>query len=195
MSEIGKQNRMTILDVGAGFGIWGYLMRTLRRPSLLVGLDIDTNYLSALKKHKIYDCLIQASASALPIRNRIFDYVLAAEIIEHLPKLDGEKMILELERVCLQKIILTTPNGYLRQHLDNIPRSEIHRSSWSAKEFRKRGYKVRGIGLKGSSKWRSEKGLTLYGALNHFSILISFFLSEISEYILAVKRFKKIHER
>jgi ubiquinone/menaquinone biosynthesis C-methylase UbiE len=188
LSEIGKKRKMTVLDVGAGFGIWGYLIHTLRKPSLLVGLDIDKNYLSVLKKHKIYDCVVLASASALPVTEKIFDYVLAVEVIEHLPKLDGESMISELERVCLQKVILTTPNGYLSQHSNTIPQSEIHRSSWSAREFRKKGYKVRGMGLKGSSRWRSEKGLALYGALNHFSTLISFFLCEISEYILAVKK-------
>lgn len=187
MAEVDKVEPSTILDVGVGFGIWGYLMYMLRKPSLLIGIDIDLNYLLASKKHNIYDCLVLASASSLPFRERVFDYVLAIEVIEHLPKADGEKMFAELERVCRSKVLITTPNGYLEQDPYVAPESEIHKSGWSVQEFRRKGYKVRGIGLKGTSRLRSRRSLTLYGLLNHLSILITFFFPKFSEHIFAVK--------
>lgn len=187
MAEVDKFESSTILDVGVGFGIWGYLMRVLRKPSLLVGIDVDLNYLLASKEHNIYECLALASASSLPFREKVFDYVLAIEVIEHLPKGDGERMLTELERVCKRKIMLTTPNGYLEQHPCVAPESEIHKSGWSAEELRRKGYKVRGIGLKGTSRLRSKRRLTLYGLLNYLSSFITFFFPEFSEYILAVK--------
>jgi ubiquinone/menaquinone biosynthesis C-methylase UbiE len=187
MAEVDKFESSTILDMGIGFGIWGYLMRTLRKPSLLVGTDINLDYLLASKKHNIYDFLVLASASSLPFRERVFDYVLAIEVIEHLPKVDGERMFAELERVCRGKIVLTTPNGFLEQHPCVAPDSEIHKSGWSAEEFRREGYKVRGIGLKGSSRFRSRESLTMYGLLSYLSTLISFFFPKFSEYLLAVK--------
>ena len=177
----------TILDIGVGFGIWGYLAHVLRKTSRLVGIDINLNYLLAAKEHNIYDCLVLASASSLPFRDGVFDYVLAIEVIEHLPKEDGERMLSELERVCRSKIVLTTPNGFLQQHPCVAPESEIHKSSWSARELRGKGYKVRGIGLKGTSKLRSRRSLTIYGLLSYLSTLITFFFPEFSEYILAVK--------
>jgi len=187
MAEVNKVKLSTILDIGIGFGIWGYLAHVLRKPSLLVGIDINLNYLLAAKKHNIYDCLVLASASSLPFREESFDYVLAIEVIEHLPKVAGEKMFAELERVCRRKIVLTTPNGFLEQHPCVAPESEIHKSGWSARELRGKGYKVRGIGLKGTSRLRSRRRLTVYGLLNYLSTLITFFFPEFSEYILAVK--------
>lgn len=189
MAEVDKAESLTILDVGIGFGIWGYLMYVLRKPSLLVGIDVNLNYLLASKKHNVYDSLVLTSASSLPFRERVFDYVLAIEVIEYLPKVDGERMFAELERVCRSKIVLTTtPNGYyLEQHPRVAPQSEIYKSDWSAGEFRRKGYKVRGISLKGASRLRSRRSLTVYGLLSYMSTLITFFFPKFSEYILAVK--------
>jgi 2-polyprenyl-3-methyl-5-hydroxy-6-metoxy-1,4-benzoquinol methylase len=187
MAEVDKSESSVVLDVGVGFGIWGYLMRVLRKPSLLVGIDVNLDYLLTLKKHNFYDCLVLASGSYLPFRRRIFDYVLAVEVLEHLPKADGERMFTELEDACRGKVILTTPNGHLEQHPRVASRSELHRSAWSAQELAKKGYKVRGIGLRGTSKLRSKKSLTLYGLLNYLSTAMTFFFPELSEYILATK--------
>lgn len=187
MAEVDKFESSTILDVGIGFGIWGYLMRKLRKPSLLVGIDINLDYLSASKKHNIYDHLVLASASHVPFRKGTFDYVLAIDVIEHLPKVDGERVFTGVECVCKGKIIITTPNGYLEQHPCGAPESETHRSGWSPEEFRRKGYKVRGIGLKGTTRLRSRRNLTVYGLLNYLSTLITFFFPKFSEYTLAVK--------
>jgi len=191
MSEVDKVKSSTILDIGVGFGIWGYLMYMLRKPKLLIGIDIDLNYLLTLRKHNIYDCLIRASASTLPFKERVFDYVLSIEVIEHLNKVSGEKMIIELERVCKRKIVVTTPNGYLEQHPYIATESEIHRSGWSAQEFKQKGYKVHGIGLRGTSFLRSRRSLTLYGMLNHLSVPLTFLFPEVSEYLFAVKKVGK----
>jgi len=187
MAEIDKTQSPTILDVGIGFGVWGYLTHVLRKPSLLVGIDINLDYLLASRRHNVYNDLVLASASFLPFREDVFDYVLAIEVIEHLPKGEAEKTFTELEHVCRSRIVLTTPNGFLEQHPCVAPESEVHRSSWSAQELTRMGYKVRGIGLKGTSKLRSRANLTVYGLLNYLSTLITFFFPKFSEYLLSVK--------
>lgn len=187
MAEIPTDQQFSFLDVGIGFGILGYLTRRLRKPSLLVGVDIEPSYLETCKKHHIYDFLVLASASNLPFRDKIFDYVMATEIIEHLSKRQGERMLMQLRSLCTRKIIVTTPNGYMKQQPSDAPRSETHKSGWSARELRSCGYRVRGIGLRGTHKLRSERSLMIYGLLSFVSTPISFFVPELSGYIVAVK--------
>lgn len=186
MAEVETDQPSSFLDVGIGFGILGYLIRRLRKPLLLIGVDVEPSYLKTCKQHQIYDSLILASASSLPFREKIFDYIVATEIIEHLSKQQGEKMLTELSSLSKGKIILTTPNGYVRQQPCNAPKSETHMSGWVARELRSWGYKVRGIGLRGTSSLRSERSLMVYGFLSFLSTPLTFFLPELSGYIIAV---------
>jgi len=190
LAQLGKTEGSTVIDCGIGFGIWGYLMQVLRKPSLLAGIDVDKGYLLNAKRHRIYDHLIRASASYAPFRNAIFDYVLAMEVIEHVPKSDGKNLLLELERICRDKIILSTPNGYLKTDPSNSVESETHRSGWSAAELRSVGFRVHGISLRRSSTLRNRKNSTVYGFLNHVSTLVTFFLPALSEYLLATKELR-----
>ena len=56
----------------------------------------------------------------------------------------------ECERVCKEKIIITTPNGYLKQALKLVEEEvyQKHESAWFARDFRKRGYNVHGLGFR-----------------------------------------------
>jgi len=109
----------SILDVGCGYGKWGFLVKAyfwltksgdfITQP-YVVGIDLFYPHLPRLKLHKIYDGLVMASASYLPFRNKSFETVLAIEIIEHLSKDQGKCMISELERVASRCVILSMPN-------------------------------------------------------------------------------------
>jgi len=99
-----------------------------------------------------------------------FDCVLASDLIEHLTKEDGLKLIDMMEKIAKNKIIIFTPNGFLSQgEYDNNP-WQIHKSGWTVKEMKEKGYEV--IGIDGWKPLRGE-----YASLRfwpkHFWLIIS----------------------
>ena len=67
-------------------------------------------------------------------------------MLEHLNKNDGIRMLGEMERVSREKIILTTPNGFLPVYPggEDNP-EERHLCGWGCSELRGLGYRVYGI--------------------------------------------------
>jgi SAM-dependent methyltransferase len=74
-----------------------------------------------------------------------FDACVALDLIEHLTKEDGLKLMESLERVAAKKVVFFTPKGFLPQrHADNDD-LQAHLSGWEPSEMEARGYKVTGI--------------------------------------------------
>jgi len=124
----------------------------------------------------VYDDLILASADKLPFRESSFDLVLASEVIEHLPKVQGEALLREVERVCKWKIIITTPRALWKKgFLENSAPTQRHLSGWTDEEFKKLGYRVVGVGFR-------------IGKLTVFhKISIIHRLSRIAAFLVAIK--------
>jgi len=141
------QDNWTILDAGCGRSP---LLKKIKKGTYKVGLDIYEPYIFESKKQLIHDDYILGDVRALPFESNSFDCAVSIEVLEHLNKADGLKMIKEMERVARKKIILTTPNGYLPAYAgsgDNP--EEKHLSGWTYKELRKLGFRVYGLnGLK-----------------------------------------------
>src|SRR3990167_7080576 len=137
-----------ILDVGCGKGINAYLIRVTRdlSGSTLVGLDINKDYLDFCKKFNIYDNLVKQNLPKLPFKDKSIDFLLCTEVIEHLKKKDGLTLLKEIDRVCRGRAIVSTPNLFFDTLEAN--KEDEHKSIWSAKDFRKYGYKAYGLGLR-----------------------------------------------
>jgi len=101
----------TIIDVGCGFGIHGFLLRTRRDLHLkrLVALDIWQPYLDFVKRFDIYDEIVKHDLLHLPLpfTDNEFDVCLRTEVLEHLPKKAALKSLDEVERIA-NIIIITT---------------------------------------------------------------------------------------
>jgi len=124
-----------ILDVGCGFGDWGFFIRTRKSGvPYLIGLDIWRPYLEKVCLLKVYDDLIQVKLPQIPLKEKSVDISLACEILEHLPKSDGYELLRELERVTREMVVASAPL--------NLPQGEIHGnpfqkhiSEWLPKDF------------------------------------------------------------
>jgi len=84
----------------------------------------------------------------LPFKPKSFDIVFCGQLIEHLEKEDGWKLITRMEEIARKQVIITTPVGMYKtvtKHRDN-PYLE-HKSAWHPDELKALGYKVRGSGL------------------------------------------------
>lgn len=97
-----------------------------------------------------------SSASAAELKHHFsenqFDCCVALDLIEHLTKDQGRKLIRDMERIARKKILLFTPNGFLHQsrHDDDL---QEHLSGWTAGEMRSLGFRV--IGMHG---WKALRG-------------------------------------
>lgn len=140
-----KQGK-SILDIGCGKG---EPMRFINRKRrfVTVGADIFEPYLTACRREGLHDEYVRCDVRNLPFQRKSFDIVLCMEVLEHLERKDGERLIAALEEIARRQVVITTPLGRYVQHtFDNNPHQE-HRTIWGSPELRKLGYRVRGHGF------------------------------------------------
>lgn len=150
----------TVLDLGCG----------PRSPLIHVkhlidslGVELHPPYLKATKKLKIHKRYLQKDILKLDFPKDSFDAVILIEVLEHLDKKGGKKILEKAEKWAKKKVILSTPNGYFPMGVvDNNPYQQ-HLSGWSHKKLRSLGYTVKGVsGLK-----------SFYSSQNHTPSLIN----------------------
>lgn len=165
------EDEWRILDVGCGrFSS----LQNLKKDCYKVGLDIYPPYIDKSKKLLVHDRYVVGDARNLPFESDSFDCAVATEVIEHLTKEDGLKMIREMERVARKKIILTTPNGFLPTYAgpDDNPR-ETHLCGYTAAELKKLGFRVWGF-----------HGLKMLWTIKHGQAVVKFRLPKILSNLL-----------
>jgi hypothetical protein len=111
------------------------------------------------------------------------NFVFASEVIEHLPKTRGLILLEETERICKEKVMITTPHGFLPSPNPSTP-YETHRSSWKASELKKLGYTIYGYGF----KWARYAPPYVAKLLRYLFTPISFIIIIVSEYLIAIKQ-------
>jgi SAM-dependent methyltransferase len=162
----------SVLDIGCGNN--SPLRLINNKNKYFVGVDIYY----PREKRKIHHRYIQADASDINkhFKPKSFDAVVALDLIEHLPKKQGINLIEKMENIAKRKIVILTPNGFVKQTADDNSFQE-HVSGWEIKDFARKGFFVRGIyGLKFLRKERAE--------LKFKPKIISGIISEISHYVL-----------
>jgi len=125
------------------------MFKNMKRHFYAVGVDIFKPYLKRCKAESSHDDLILCDVRKLPLRQASVDIVICMEVLEHLSKKEGLALLYAMERIARKQVVITTPSRFFK----NVPWDgnpyEIHRSHWSPSDFKKREYKVRGVGLRG----------------------------------------------
>jgi len=185
----------TLLDIGCGSNS---PVRFFSKQIDCTGIDAFMPSIEKSKKKRIHKkyFLMNIFDIKKKIPPRSYDCVLASDVIEHLSKENGIKLIRIMENIAKKKVILFTPNGFLKQgKLYNNP-WQIHKSGWSIEEMRQQGYDIIGInGLKALRKPFSEKNGSFKFKPKIFWMLVSdltqFFTKKHPKYafhILCVSR-------
>jgi SAM-dependent methyltransferase len=148
----------TVLDVGCGTA------PTLRQLGIphCVGIEGYRPAFEDAQRLKMQDEMVCGDIRNLNgyFRPRQFDACIAIDVIEHLPKEDGLKLMQDMELIAKRKVVFFTPNGFLPQKQATDSDLQAHFSGWEAEEMRKYGYEIHG--MLGPKKLRGEYHLLKY---------------------------------
>jgi 2-polyprenyl-3-methyl-5-hydroxy-6-metoxy-1,4-benzoquinol methylase len=147
IGRVMKLRPRSILDVGAGMGKWGLLFREYlegwhhhrykrdRWQVKIDGIEIFGDYIQDWHR-AIYDSIVPGDVRRVftgDLMGLHYDLIFMGDVIEHMPKQDGWKLLKELPyRTC----IISTPNFPTRVHRNPENVHQDHLSRWSAEDFR-----------------------------------------------------------
>jgi len=121
----------TLLDVGAGYGKYGCLAREYASPTRVDGVDAVSPRFPAYDHFYLGD--LRELGRLLPPDAPRYDLALLIDVIEHLDKEEGHRVLAELlERA--RRVLIATPWGFRPQEVTGSP-YETHRSGWLPWDF------------------------------------------------------------
>jgi SAM-dependent methyltransferase len=178
----------SILDLGCGKNS---PLRLFHANFYLVGVEMFKPYILNSKEAQIHDDYVLADLRQLGIRSKSFDTCIALDVLEHLTKADGLRLINNMERIGRGNVIVFTPNKFLPQHECDENVLQIHRSGWTVKEFQDMGYHVKGInGLKFLRKEETKirfRPKRLFIIISDLSQKLTYHFPNIAYQLLCVK--------
>jgi len=130
-------NAQSCLDIGCGRGSFKFLKKFDS-----VGCDIYLPGLIKARKKAYYKNLVQGDVKQLPFKPKSFDAAICVEVIEHLDKASGIKLIQQMEEIAAKQVIIMTPWGYLPMEKREDNPYLTHHSGWLPREFQEMGYKT-----------------------------------------------------
>ncbi len=138
----------SVLDVGCGTSA---LLRQIGIKHT-VGIEGYKPAFEKASQRKTHDQIVFGDVRNLLsyFQPRQFDACMALDVIEHLRKLDGLKLLDAMETIARRTVVIFTPNGFLPQKHLAADDLEEHLSGWEVAEMKQLGYEVKGmLGPKG----------------------------------------------
>ncbi|PKM92138.1 MAG: SAM-dependent methyltransferase [Euryarchaeota archaeon HGW-Euryarchaeota-1] len=171
-TELGKELEgcESFLDLACGINT---PIQKYSKKHYSVGVDLFEPSIEDSKQKGLHTeyCVMSVLDIDKKFKENSFDCVVALDLIEHLEKEEGLKLISMMEKIAKKKVIIFTPNGFLPQgeHFEN--KWQIHKSGWDVEEMQEGGYEV--IGINGWKPLRGEMAKSKYSP--------AFFWNRISE--------------
>lgn len=182
----------SVLELGCGKNS---PLRHVKKKWHAVGVDLFEDAINESKTRSIHDEYVIGDVLNVDFKERSFDAVIALDLIEHLKKEEGYKLLEHMQKFARKKVIIFTPNGFLEQGvLENNPFQQ-HHSGWSAQEMQKRGFRV--YGVNGLKFLRGERARIKYSpkivfeAISIISQIFTYFFPSHSFQIFCVKRIRR----
>lgn len=133
---ISKIKPTNFLDLGAGAGKYGELIKVAVPEVKTIAIEIEQDYIERFSLKRTYDEVWNMSVLDLispRYYEKTFDLVMIGDIIEHLKKSDGVDLINYL--IYRSKwIIVEFPHQYLQNAVEGYD-SEAHISVWGESDF------------------------------------------------------------
>lgn len=188
----------TILDLGCGQGYPMQILKMINKNIQATGVDLFETYLKEARRLNIYEKVKVCDVNKLPFKEKSFDTVICLQVIEHLSKKNGIRLIKKMENIAKFQVIITTPLGFFDHPDMDSNKLQRHLSGWSDEDFQKMGYSIRHQGL---NYFYGNDGLVHRSApkilraaifiLDNLLMPVYYFFPRISDYwIIAYKKLK-----
>ena len=149
----------SLLDIGCGKSS-GTCISYVGSCEHSVGIDVFRPDIFENKKKRMHSEYILMDIRAMGFREKSFDTVAAFDVIEHLSKDEGLKLIEDMTKIAKSTVMIYTPNGFMSQEAKDDNKFQIHKSGWDIDIFKEMGFKV--IGKRGLRyKFRPRKILAM----------------------------------
>ncbi|MBI4717002.1 MAG: class I SAM-dependent methyltransferase [Planctomycetes bacterium] len=152
MASVARQLRpASVLDVGVGFGKYGFLFREYTDiwnlehvgrygrehwRTRIEGVEATPEYITPLHRY-VYDEIHLGDVREVVPRLGTYDVIVMGDVLEHFTRADGDALLDALYARARQCLLLTFP-------IDCAPNAgvlgnpyEAHRSAWNRKSFRR----------------------------------------------------------
>jgi hypothetical protein len=158
MEHIIRINPRSLLDVGCGLGVYGFLSRIHLEQYDLFDENFDVERNKNWKRR--IDCIegfpryikcwhewaydniylgdLMGVLDKLLLRGDRYELSICIDVIEHFTKEEGFQLLDKLEAVS-EAVIVSTPKEFFEQEIEQNP-LENHKSLWHPEDFTQRGY-------------------------------------------------------
>jgi trans-aconitate methyltransferase len=134
-SFIQENNYRSYLDVGAGAGKYGKLIKGIHPAATVEAIEIEEKYVAKYALDQVYDKVYNTDVNSF-IDNYVdkhYDVCIIGDCIEHLKKSDGINLV-EFLIYRTAFIIIVFPTKFV-QYSWNGHKHEAHRSVWTKRDF------------------------------------------------------------
>lgn len=161
ISKLVANRSIKILDLGAGSGwYWDEIDNRLNGYAVEVVLfDASANQRTKILENIEITKLQGLIPNGLQeLESNEFDIVIAFDLIEHLSREDGYRMLYEIDRLARHSSFIFTPNGFIWQPPSENNPFNAHISGWTPAELKYNGWRDQ-HGHTGYRKFRGPYGL------------------------------------
>jgi hypothetical protein len=143
IEHVVQANPRTVMDIGCGYGKWGFLVREAldfvgdrhTREEWEVRIDgMDAFPQESPLLEWIYNSIQIADVLAVAHVVRDYDAVILGDVIEHIEKAEGKRLLEDL-LVDNRCVLINTPREFFAQGDIGGNAFERHRSFWAAGDF------------------------------------------------------------
>jgi len=138
-------NPSSVLDIGVGFGKYGFLCREYLEfydgreqysdwKTRIDGIEAFEEYITPVHKFIYNNIYIGNAMELLPKMDFKYDLIIMIDVLEHLTYEDGMKLLGHLQRLG-KNIIISTPKDIGVQENSFGNEFETHRFQWKYKHF------------------------------------------------------------
>ena len=144
-----------VLDIGVGFGKWGFLFREyleiwgghLDWTHTIEGIEVFPDYIGA-HQLAVYDEIHIGNALDVVPTLGDYDLIFMGDVIEHFTTEDALCLVRECRKHA-KNVLMSTPNGFVKQGDSFGNEHERHLSSWDSWAFINAGLPAQDLGTFG----------------------------------------------
>ncbi len=150
----------SLADLGCGHHSQLALGGVLTSIDMSVGVELFEPSVRESSRKRLHKHYVRGDVARIEFKPKSVDVVIALELLEHLTKDEGARMLVKMEQWARKMVIVSTPNGYVWQDAYNNNPFQEHKSGWTARELRDLEFEV--LGLNGWKRLRGYKSALRY---------------------------------